>query len=104
MRATRAIILCTVLASVVLADVSSSTRAGAQTAGSKFVAVTPSRILDSRPGAVPDDGVDGPIGVTSSVFVTVAGRGGVPRSGATAVVLNVTVTEAAGVGFVQVAP
>ena len=81
-----------------------SSSAGAAATGSKFVAVTPSRILDSRPGLVPGDGVDGIIGVTGEVYVKVAGRGGLPSSGVTAVVLNVAVTDPIGVGFVQVAP
>lgn len=39
-----------------------------------------------------------------SVTLDVAGRGGVPASGVSAVVVNVTMTEAAGAGFVQLVP
>jgi hypothetical protein len=73
-------------------------------AASRLVTVTPARILDSRPGAVPDDGVNGVIPPAGLINLQVTGRGGVPASGVTAVVLNVTVIEATGVGFVQVFP
>ena len=72
---------------------------------SRFVPVAPQRILDSRPGLGPaDDGVSGVVPAGGSATVQVTGRGGVPSSGVTAVVLNVTVTEALGAGFVQVFP
>ena len=65
-------------------------------AGSAFGPITPARLLDSR----------GSLGVRSAGTVTpvqVAGQGGVPN-GATSAVLNVTVTEAQGPGFVTVYP
>ncbi|MGD9705865.1 MAG: metallophosphoesterase [Acidimicrobiia bacterium] len=97
-----------VLAAIMLGGLTGSTvatpGAAAAVAGSKFVALTPERILDTRPGLVPGDGIDGPIGPASSVLLTVAGRAGVPATGVTAAVLNVAVTEASGIGFVQVAP
>ena len=46
----------------------------------------------------------GPISGGSSVNLTVAGRGGVPSSGADAVALNVTVTNASGPSFLTVWP
>lgn len=79
--------------------------AGAAVDGSRFVAVTPQRILDSRSGQGPaDDGVVGVVASGEVVDVQATGRMGVPLSGVTAVVLNVTITEALGAGFVQVFP
>jgi hypothetical protein len=70
-------------------------------APSKFHPVAPARIPDTRSGL---GGSRGPIGATGTVVLSVAGVGGVPPSGASAVVLNVTMTDASGVGFVQVFP
>jgi 2',3'-cyclic-nucleotide 2'-phosphodiesterase (5'-nucleotidase family) len=53
------------------------------------------RLLDTRSGP--------PIAANNAVVVKVAGVKGVPVS-ATAVVLNVTITESAGAGYVSVAP
>jgi hypothetical protein len=69
----------------------------------RYVGVGPNRILDTRPDSrVGWDGAKPTVG--SIVTVQVAGRGGVPPTGATAVSVNVTVTESTGPGFVQVAP
>jgi alpha-tubulin suppressor-like RCC1 family protein len=68
--------------------------------------VPPSRLLDSRPTATTIDGVSAGIGLRPGDSVTelqVAGRDGVPF-GATAVVLNVTVTDPQGNAFVTVFP
>jgi len=54
--------------------------------GASFVPLTPSRIVDTRIGG-------SPIGGPGTMLVTVAGKGGVPASGAKAVVLNVTVVN-----------
>jgi hypothetical protein len=83
---------------------SSSASVASAASASRLVTVTPTRILDSRPGAVPDDGVNGVVPAAGLINVQVTGRGGVPQTGVTAVVLNVTVIEASGVGFVQVFP
>jgi subtilisin family serine protease len=61
-----------------------------------FVALPPSRILDTR--------VTGVAGPNTSTVVPVAGLGGVPASGAGAVVLNATVTEPTDSGFLTVYP
>jgi len=53
--------------------------------GAVFTGVTPSRILDTRNAS--------PVGPGGSIVVQVAGQGGVPPAGTTAVVLNVTVTN-----------
>ena len=105
MRRGRRTSLCIAVATVVASVCTvGSNAARAAVVGSRFVALTPTRILDSRPGLVPDDGIEGQIGASGAVVLHVAGRGGVPAGGVTAVVLNVAVTEALGAGFVQVAP
>ncbi|KGN37049.1 DUF1524 domain-containing protein [Knoellia subterranea] len=68
---------------------------------SRFVAVTPNRVLDTRSGLGARKGV---VGANGSVRLTLAGRAGVPATGATAVVLNVTMTQAVRGGWVQVFP
>ncbi|MCU1691970.1 MAG: hypothetical protein JWM64_1061 [Frankiales bacterium] len=68
---------------------------------SKYVPLQPTRALDTRDGTgAPHAAV--PAGGT--VELTVAGRSGVPASGASAVVLNVTIAEAKGTGHVSVYP
>lgn len=63
-----------------------------------FVPVTPSRLLDTRaPGqAKPGDGAQVPLAPL--------GQAGIPASGVSAVMLNVTATAPTGGGFVQVLP
>jgi hypothetical protein len=71
-----------------------------------FAPLEPARLLDSRPGAATIDGASAGIGLRPGDSVTelqVTGRGGVPGD-ATAVVLNVTVTEPQGNAFVTVFP
>ncbi len=69
--------------------------------GDKFQPVDPSRLFDTRFG----DGVPrGKLGHLETLDVQVANRAGVPKSGASAVVLNLTVTEPDAPGFVSVAP
>ena len=55
-------------------------------AGSTYFAISPTRILDTREGA-------GRLGPGASTDLSVAGVGGVPATGVTSVILNVTVTE-----------
>ena len=64
-----------------------------------FVPVTPARLLDSRQaplGAMP--------GANRTAEVPVANRFGVPASGVGAVVINTTITNAAGPGYFSVWP
>ncbi len=68
---------------------------------SRFVPVTPERLLDTRIGLGAPSAA---LGVNSQIRLSVAGRGPVPSSGVEAVVLNVTATQAAGAGFVSVFP
>lgn len=59
-----------------------------------FRALTPARLLDTREGI----GAGGPVAGNSTVTLQVAGRGGVPV-GASAVVVNLTVTQPGASGF-----
>jgi hypothetical protein len=58
--------------------------------GSSFFTVFPSRIVDTRNGT---GGFSVPIPAGGTMVVTVAGHGGVPAVGATAVIVNVTVAN-----------
>ena len=70
------------------------------------MATLPARLLESRSGLSTVDGLFNEIGLRATGTVTelqVAGRGGIAID-ASAAVLNVTVTEAAGPGFITVWP
>ena len=66
--------------------------------GSGFVALPPSRVLDTRAGART------PLAAGGTRGLQVTGRGGVPAAGVSAVVLNVTVTEPSAGGFLTAWP
>ena len=71
-----------------------------------YVAVSPVRLLDSRVGGSTVDGLFagvGRVGGGETLRLGVVGRGGVP-AGVGAVVLNVTVTDPVGSGFVTLWP
>ena len=72
-----------------------------QSAGSDFVPVTPTRLLDTRSG---QGGAQGPVTAGASVPVTIDGAAGIPASGVTAVALSVTATATTGNGFLTVYP
>jgi uncharacterized protein YkwD len=72
--------------------------------GGRFQPLSPSRLLDTRPGS-------GPIGYRGAkpaagqvVPVAVLGRSGVPASGVAAVALNVTMTDTTAAGYLTVWP
>lgn len=67
----------------------------------RFTAVTPTRILDTRIGT---GAPRARVAANGEITLTVAGQGGVPTNGATAVVINVTAVGASGSGFVTVYP
>ena len=69
--------------------------------GGAYVPLVPARVLDTRTGA---GGMNGPLGAGSTVEVQIAGRGGVPAGGASAVILNATVVGAAGPGYPTIYP
>ena len=66
-----------------------------------FKAISPARILDTRTG---NGAPKAPLGSNAVLHLQVAGRGGVPASGVSAVVLNVTETSATTGGFITVYP
>jgi hypothetical protein len=68
--------------------------------GSRFTPLDPARIVDTRTGLAGT----GPAAAGTTMTFTAAGAGGVPATGATAIVVNVTATEPAAPGFVQVFP
>ena len=73
--------------------------------GSSFHAVTPARLTDTRPGYPTIDATAagaGPLTPGGVRVVPVAGRGGVPASGAASVVLNVTETNPTASSFFTV--
>jgi hypothetical protein len=75
--------------------------------GSSYTAVSPARLMDTRTGSPTIDGQQsggGPDGPNSTKNLHVAGRGGVPATGAAAVVLNVSVTEPTAASFLTVFP
>lgn len=69
--------------------------AGTPAGNSTYFPVAPVRALDTRDGTG-TGGVAGPIGPGGLVVLHLAGRNGVPATGVTAVVLNVTVTSPTG--------
>lgn len=83
-----------------IADVAGYYAAGAPVDAGTFVGLEPARILDSRSAI----GAIGPIAAGGVVDLQVTGRGGVPVSGVSAVVINVTVTNARQAGFVTAYP
>lgn len=77
------------------------TDASAPATGGTFVAAQPSRVLDTRDGT---GGVNGIRPAGTAVDVQITGRGAVPATGVSAVVLNVTATEPVATGFLTVFP
>lgn len=69
-------------------------------AGRRFHPLMPARILDTRTGA----GSLTKIGPQSPKDLQVTGQGGVPTTGVSAVVLNVTVTDPTATGFLMAWP
>lgn len=69
--------------------------------GARYTPVTPARILDSRTG---NGAPATPVGAGSTLPLQVTGRGGVPSTGVSAVVLNVTATETSGGGYLTLWP
>ena len=79
---------------------SSAVVAAAPAVAGAVVSVTPARIADSRDGLQ----ILGAVAGFGTVGVQVAGRGGIPGSGAAAVVATVTVTGPQGGGHLTVWP
>jgi len=74
---------------------------------STLQALTPARLLDTRPSGATADGLHqgaGPLGAAASRTVPVLGRGGVPATGVAAVAINVTAVAPTTSGFLTVHP
>ena len=67
----------------------------AASSSGRFVGMTPARLLDTRAGS-------GPLQSLETRAVAVLGQGGVPSSGVSAVVLNVTIVNPTAAGFLTV--
>lgn len=65
-----------------------------------YVPLSPSRLLDTRDGT----GGSRTVGPGGTISLQIMGRGGLPASGVSAVVLNVTATDATASSFVTVWP
>jgi hypothetical protein len=72
-------------------------------AAGRFVSLTPKRVFDTRPGESAP-GPKGLMGANTTIDVQVAGQGGLPSTGISAVVMNLTATEAQAIGFVTAYP
>ncbi|WP_404391459.1 nidogen-like domain-containing protein [Humibacillus xanthopallidus] len=84
-----------------LADVSGYVRAGTSTQPGTVASLNPARILDTRTGlGAPKQ----PVAAGTSIAVQVTGRGGVPATGVSAVVVNVTATRPTASGHVIAYP
>jgi len=84
-----------------IVDMGAVESAAVPVTGDRFHPLTPARILDTRIG---QGAPMAPLGAGASMHVQVTGQGGVPASGVTAVVLNVTVTQPTVGGFLTVWP
>ena len=80
-----------------------ATGSGAPAVPGDFVAVTPTRVLDTRSG-VGQGGLIVPVGPKGRVDLQVTGVGGVPTTGVTAVAINVTGVRASQPTFLTVFP
>lgn len=85
----------------VVADVAGYHVAGTPSAAGSFQPVTPARLLDTRFSI---GTTTSPIPANSSASFQVAGRGSVPSSGVSAVLLNITATSPGAAGFVTAYP
>jgi hypothetical protein len=83
----------------VVVDVAGYVLDGTVTGSGMFVSLPPTRVLDTRPAY----GGTGPVAGNAVKVLTVAGAGGVPATGISGVVLNVTVVASAP-GFLTVYP
>ncbi|GAB2568977.1 hypothetical protein [Kribbella endophytica] len=83
------------------ADVAGYYLAGTPTAAGTFASLAPSRVLDTRSAI---GAAAGPVAARGVVHLSVLGRGGVPASGVSAVVLNATVTQPTTGGYITVYP
>ncbi|MFC7491390.1 hypothetical protein, partial [Knoellia alttitudinis] len=83
-----------------LGDIAGYHLAGTPAAPGAFASLAPARVLDTRTNL----GATGPVPAGGTAHVTVLGKGGVPTTGVSAVVINVTVTSPKSNGYVTVHP
>ena len=81
-----------------IADVVGYYVAGAPVEPGSFAGVTPFRVLDTGQGT----GAPGPVGGGESVRVKITDEGGLPATGVSAVLLNVTVVNPEAAGYVAI--
>ncbi len=84
-----------------IADVAGYYLAGTPTEAGAFTALSPARILDTRYGT---GAARAKVAKHATVHLQVTGKGGVPASGVSAVVLNVTATNPASSGYITAYP
>ncbi|MEO6204827.1 MAG: fibronectin type III domain-containing protein, partial [Mycobacteriales bacterium] len=84
-----------------LADVAGYYSAGSTTSAGAFGSLAPARILDTRSGVGAPAGA---VAAKATLPVQVLGRGGVPTTGVSAVVVNVTVVDPTSSGYLTVYP
>ena len=82
-----------------IADVVGYVASGGASVTGAFGPLASARVLDTRIGA---GGISGPVGGTATARFVILGAGGVPLTGVSSVVLNVTVTGPTANGFVTV--
>ena len=85
----------------VVADVAGWYDTGSATSGGSFHPTPAQRILDTRAGA---GAPAAPVGPAASMTLQVSGRGGLPATGVSAVVMNVTATQPTAPGYLTVFP
>jgi hypothetical protein len=103
-RIVAAVAMAAAAVATAVTGVGGSAPAGAQVVDpfGEFTPVTPARILDTRSGL--GQSAPGPVGADQTIDVQVSGRGGVPATGASAVVLNVTAVSPTAGGYLTVYP
>jgi hypothetical protein len=80
----------------VVVDVAGYYLGGTPTQPGMFVALAPARILDTRSA--------NPVAAGGELALTILGKGGIPASGVSSVVLNTTVTDTKAPGYLTVFP
>ena len=102
-RLTAGVLLSVLLGSAALAAAVSPASAAVPVRGT-FTPLDPTRVLDTRDGTGVAGQHIGPLGEGQVTKLHMAGVAGVPETGAGAVVLNVTATDAPDTGFVVAYP
>ena len=86
-----------------IADVLGYFSAATTSTDGRYVALNPSRVLDTRDGTGTGGSTSKPAGGTA-LAVQLTGAGGIPTSGVSSVAMTLTATQSSGPGFVQVVP